>query len=80
MNVMHREEAALLISKLVDERIPILLYIHSASQMHIVVPGYVDSLSVENGVVVSSQRPPISKTGFVMVPLYNRPLEIKYGE
>ena len=80
MNVMYREEAGLLISKILEDRLPVLLYIRSASQMQIVVPGYVDSFTPENGLVVSSQRPPTSQTGYLMVPLYNRPVEIKYGE
>lgn len=41
-------------------------------------PGFIESVSLRNGVVVSVDRPPSAKSGLVIIPLARRMFDFSY--
>jgi len=80
LNNISGDEANSLISKCMSEHLAVLLYVKSASQMQVIFPGYVDSVTVAAGLIISASSPPTNKTGYICVPIFNRPAEFSYGE
>jgi hypothetical protein len=77
-HVISSQEAMLLFSRLVSERISVTAQFSSAGGTRVILAGFVDSTSALNGVVISPTRPPSTKDGFMMVPFDGRTFEFSY--
>jgi hypothetical protein len=75
-NILSSQESNDLLSKLVLERIPVHALLTSPTGSQISFSGFVDGRS-STQLVISAERPPSFKTGFIIVPL-SRVLEVSY--
>src|SRR5690242_9079457 len=73
-------EADALLSKLLTEKVPLLVFFKSRS-LEVNLPGFVDSKTEADGVCFSVSGPPIDVSkGFLRVVGFNRPCDFWYGE
>jgi len=77
-NVISNQDAMLLVSRLLSERVPVTAQYFSAGGTRIILAGFVDSTSLANGIIISPSRPPSNKDGFMMVPFEGRAFEFSY--
>jgi hypothetical protein len=79
-NVISAKEASLIYGKLISERTPVTAFFTSTMGDKIVFPGFIESVSLRSGVVVSVDRPPSIKSGLVIIPLARRMFDFSYCE
>jgi hypothetical protein len=74
-------EADDLLGKLFSDRIPLRVLFVSSSGTRVTMPGFVDSKTRVNGVVISVSGPPIdSARGFLNFRRFDENCEFLYGE
>jgi hypothetical protein len=81
MSQISLPEAVDLLSKLLSERVPLIVFFRSRTLAEARIAGFVDSLTRDSGLVISASGPPIEvERGYIRV----RPLEAGcvfwYGE
>jgi len=70
-----------LVSKLLSERIPVLAFLSTSSGIRVRMPGFVDSKTNSDGIIVSVSGPPIDvERGFLNVPPIREECDFWYGE
>jgi len=80
MSQISPQEAADLLTKFLDERVPIVALFLNPSGMNSCLTGFVDSASRPLGLVISPVRPPSVKGGFLNIPIFDRECRFEYGE
>ena len=73
-NKISRDDAALLLNKLLTESTPVVALCKSGDGPSVVLPGFVDSITFENGLVISSVKGKPATSSHVTVPLPGTPL------
>jgi hypothetical protein len=74
-------EAGDLLSKLLTERIPLRTMFLSRSGARIMMPGFVDSITPQNGLGLSVSGPPIDVgRGFINVRPFDRDCDFTYSK
>jgi len=68
-NVISWDEAGLLINKLMKESIPVLAFLASADGAHSKLLGFVDSATLDTGLVISTKQGSPSTSSFLRVPV-----------
>lgn len=76
-NIISSQAADDLLSKLVLERIPVHALLTSTTGSQTALCGFVDGCSAKQ-LVISVDRPPSPETGFVIIPLEGRDIEVSY--
>lgn len=79
MSQISQPEAADLLSKLLLERIPLSAFFVSGSGTRVSIPGFVDSITLEEGLIISGSGPPIDVSrGYLSFPPFD--CDFWYGE
>jgi hypothetical protein len=73
-NTISRDEAALLLSKLLNESTPVVAWFTSKNGPTVVLRGFVESITFENGLLISSVRGRPGTSSTLVVPLPGDPL------
>jgi hypothetical protein len=69
-----------LLTKLLSERVPLVAFFRSPF-FEAKTPGFVDSITKEDGVTISVSGPPVDASkGYIFVRSPNRPCDCWYGE
>jgi hypothetical protein len=68
-NVISRDEAGLLIKKLMTESIPVIAFLVTAEGAHSRLRGFVDSVTLDVGLVVCTEQGSPSKGSAIRVPI-----------
>jgi hypothetical protein len=79
-NMISLDDARSLLTKLLEERIPVIAFFVTSTGDKVALSGKVDSISQLSGLVVSVARPPTAATGYLAVPINNRACECSYGD
>jgi hypothetical protein len=70
-----------LLKKLLDERVPLVAFLRSPSGPEARLPGFIDSLTRDNGLAISASGPPIDPNcGFIRVFPFDEKCSFWYGE
>jgi hypothetical protein len=78
---ISQPEAADLLSKLLTERVPLSAFFVSRSGARVSLPGFVDSITHDNGLAISVSGPPIDALrGYINFFPFDRDCEFWYGE
>ncbi len=81
MSQISLREAADLIEKLLSERISVRASFFAPSGARVFLPGFVDSATSRNGLVISVSGPPLDESrGWINVRPFDRECEFTYGE
>lgn len=81
MPQISQSEAADLLSKLLAERVPVDSFFMSEDGTRCDFPGFVDSITLSDGIVVSASGPPMDASrGYVAFDPFDRECEYVYGE
>jgi hypothetical protein len=81
MNKISASQAEDLLSKLLEEHVPVRMYFLSPSGLRVFMRGFVDSKTVQHGVFLRLSKPPIDPDeGFVQFRPFDRNCEFSYGE
>jgi hypothetical protein len=77
-NVISFQEGADILSKLLEEKIPVHALSMWGTGSVVVLSGFVDSITDERGVVVAASRPLAEGTGFISARFAGRQCEFSY--
>jgi hypothetical protein len=77
-NVISFQEGADILSKLLEEKIPVHALSMWGTGSLVVLSGFVDSITDERGVVVAASSPPAEGPGFIAVRFAGRQCEFSY--
>lgn len=81
MAQISQSEARDLLSKLLSERTPLIASLHSPSGADAKIPGFIDSMTRDNGLIVSVSGPPIKpEGGSIRVRPFDKGCDFWYGE
>ena len=81
MSQISESEAADLLSKLQVERIPLCAMLVSPSGAHARMPGFVDSITQDNGLVISVSGVPIDTSrGYLQFSPFRSGCEYSFGD
>ena len=81
MSQISQPETADLLNKLLTERIPVQAFFFSSFGTRISLPGFVDSVTRDNGVVISVSGAPIDiSRGYLNFFPFGRSFDFWYGE
>jgi hypothetical protein len=76
--ILSFNEGLDLLRKLLAERIPLHALSMWETGSHVVLSGFVDSITSRTGIVISAARPPSHGPGFISVMLSGRNCEFSY--
>ena len=79
-NMISSDDARSLLTKLLEERIPVVAFFVGTSGEKVGLSGKVDSVSQLSGLVVSVSRPPTTATGYLVIPVHEWDCDCSYGD
>jgi len=81
MSQIQQSDAIGLLSKLLSERIPLQVFFASPSGTQVSMSGFVDSMTRDNGLVISASGPPVDVArGYVNFFPFGRNCDFWYGD
>jgi hypothetical protein len=79
-NIVSANDAGDLLTKLLDENVPLRAFLQTTGGLVVSMRGFVSSITVKAGLTISEKRPFVSGLRYFSVPIFDRDFICRYGD